>query len=309
MGEGAIVTVVDSLVPGLGGNPFNLAPVQNKITWLKEDLCYTERLPEIISGQDYIFSLAAQNSHEDSMRNPFKDLMLNLQTHLRLLEACRSSDSKATLVYSSTRQVYGVPRYLPVDEKHPVAPIDINGIHQEAATQYYLNYARVHGIKATVLRLTNTIGPRQSVSNPRLGVTGWFINRILTHNPLPIFGTGSQLRDFNYVDDVVEALCVAAQTKACEGRVFNLSGERASVRTVVEKILAIREGSMMNVRFPALREKIEIGDYYGSSDLFQAATGWKPKVGLSEALEKTICYYEEHLEEYVHLSLESELSV
>jgi UDP-glucose 4-epimerase len=297
---GAKVTVLDSMVPGCGGNLFNLAPVMDKVSLMTADQRDADTMKRMVTGQSYIFNLAGNVSHQDSMKTPLEDMRLNVEAQIQLLEACRAHNKHAVIVHSSTRQIYGTPKYLPVDEQHPVHPIDVNGINKYAGEQYHTLYSRVHGLKTVALRLTNTYGPRQLIKHSRQGVIGWFANRAVLGETIKLFGTGEQLRDFNYVDDCVEAMLLSAQAPDCQGRVFNLSGEKSSLAHVAELLVAAsKRGKLERVEFPPDAKKIEIGDFYGTSESLRGACGWAPKTPLAEGLAKMVRYYEQHKEHYL----------
>lgn len=298
--EGANVTVMDSMLPNYGGNVFNLKPIQGDFHLNFSDMRDWASLSYIVRGKDFIFNLAGQVSHMDSMQDPITDLEINAKAQLSLLEACRHYNSDAVVVFSSTRQFYGRPQYLPVDERHPLDPPDVNGINKLAGEQYHTLYSRVHGIRTVSLRLTNTYGPRQLIKNARQGFIGWFINRAITAETIELFGTGEQVRDFNYVDDVVEAFLLAASNTACYGRVFNLSGERSSLETVAKKLInEAGSGEVKSVPFPEERKKIDIGDFYGTSKLFESATRWFPSTSLDEGVARTVAYYQANASHYI----------
>src|SRR6185436_8176794 len=219
----ARVSVVDSLVPEYGGNRRNLAGVAQKVKVHVADVRDWPRLPSLVRGQDYLFNLAGQTSHMDSMTDPQTDLDINCRAQLAILEACRQHNPGIRIVFASTRQIYGKPDYLPVDERHPLRPVDVNGINKIAGESFHLLYSRVHGIKATALRLTNTIGPRMRIKDARQTFVGVWVRRLLEGEPFEVWG-GAQLRDFTYVDDAVEAFVLAATQPADEGEVFNLGG-------------------------------------------------------------------------------------
>lgn len=298
--RGAKVTVLDSMVEGLGGNRFNLEPIKGDIEFHEGDQKDQGLVERLVEGKDYIFNLAGNVSHSDSMKLPRFDLDANVTAQLSLLEACKSSNPEAVVVYSSTRQLYGVPKYLPVDESHPITPVDINGIHKFAGDQYHFLYAKVYGLKTIVLRLTNTFGPRQLIRHARQGVVGWFMNRAITGEKIQLYGNGKQIRDFNYVDDAAEALMLVAQNKACYGEVFNLSGERADLEAVATTLARIAgRGGIERVSFPPDAKKIDIGDFYGTSAKLHAVTGWAPKVSLEDGLEHMYRYYEANQKHYL----------
>ncbi|MBD3236102.1 MAG: NAD-dependent epimerase/dehydratase family protein [Candidatus Eisenbacteria bacterium] len=299
--SGARVTVVDALLPDLGGNRFNLAPVREQVDFHELDLRASDALASRVRGQDYIFNLAGQISHIDSMTRPLDDLAINCDSHLSLLEVCRRENPAARIVYAGTRQQYGRPRYLPVDEAHPLVPTDINGINKMAAETYHLLYHRIHGLRTTSLRLTNTFGPRQLIRHARQGFLAVFIRRALEGQPLKLFGDGSQLRDLNFVDDVVRAFLIAGAQASAIGEAYNLgSREVLSLRQIAETMLRIGgRGRVEVVPFPEDRKRIDIGSCYCSFEKFHAATGWEPRVPVADALEKTIDYYRRHADHYL----------
>ena len=297
---GANVTVMDSMLEEYGANIFNVKDIYDEISINYSDMRDENSLKYIIRGKDIVFNLAGQVSHQDSMTNPFMDLEVNTKAQLTLLETCRQFAPDIRIVFSSTRQIYGRPQYLPVDEKHPLSPPDVNGINKLAAEEYHRLYYDVYGLKTVSLRLTNTYGPRQLIKNARQGVIGWFINRAVTGETIKLFGTGEQVRDFNYVDDVTEAMCaVAVNDKAC-GQVFNLSGERASLKQIANMLIELTgKGLLEVVPFPEERKKIDIGDFYGDSSKLTKVTGWEPRISLKDGLERTVDYYLKHAGKYL----------
>ncbi len=298
--EGASVTVVDSFIPNYGGNIFNLNPVKEKINLNISDTRDLSSLLILVQNKDFIFNLAGQISHQDSMNDPFTDVEINVKAQLNLLEACRRYNPDAVVVYTSTRQLYGRPRYLPVDESHPLNPADVNGINKLAGEQYHTLYSEVYGLKTVSLRLTNTYGPRQLIKNSRQGFVGWFINRVITENKIQLFGSGEQVRDFNIVDDVIAALLAAATNSKCYGKVYNLSGERASLKFLAEKIVSVNGyGEIEVIPFPEERKKIDIGDYYGISESFTNDTGWQAITTLDQGLVHTLDYFKKYKEYYL----------
>jgi len=296
---GARVTVLDSLIPEFGGNQFNIQSARDLIDIHTVDLRNTEAVQKLVQKQDYIFHLAGQVSHGDSMQDPELDLAVNCVSTINLVEACRRFNPQARLVYTSTRQVYGVPKRLPVVESHPTLPIDVNGINKLAAEYYHLLYDRTYAVESVVLRLTNTYGPRQQIRNNRQGFIGILIRQALRGERIKIFGTGEQLRDFNYVDDVVNALLRAGSCESCHGHVFNLGAPRHySLLQFVEILDRLCGVDYEIVPFPEERGLIDIGDYYGDYSAIRVATGWQPKVDLAEGLERTVEFYRKHKDVY-----------
>ena len=300
VGLGARVTVVDSLIPEYGGNPRNLAGLARKVTVHRTDVRDHAKLARLVRGQDFLFNLAGQTSHMDSMTDPETDLEINCRAQLALLEACRKNNPGVRIVFASTRQIYGAPDYLPVDEKHPVRPVDVNGINKAAGEAFHLLYARVHGIRATALRLTNTIGPRMRVKDARQTFVGVWVRRLIEGEPIEVWG-GEQRRDFTYVDDAVEAFLLAAARDEAVGEVFNLGGPPpVTLRRLAELMIAANGGGALAVRaFPAERKKIDIGDYYADDRKIGRVLGWKPRTDLRTALTKTLAYYRKELPHYL----------
>lgn len=296
---GAKVTVVDSLIPGHGGLLANVRPVEDRIRVNISDLRDAQALQVLVRDQDFIFHLAGQVSHGDSMRDPELDLGVNCVSTLNLVEACRSFNPAARLIYTSTRQVYGVPQRLPVDEDHPTQPVDVNGINKLAGEYYHLLYDRTYDLRSVVLRLTNTYGPRQQIRNNRQGFIGIFIRQALRGERIQVFGSGLQVRDFNYVDDVVDALLRGGGTEVCYGSIFNLGAPKRHTLLEFMEILKRHTGALYDcVPFPSDRKLIDIGDYYGSYARFKAATGWEPSVDLDEGIARTVAFYRNNWQEY-----------
>jgi len=298
---GASVTLVDSLVPAYGGNLFNIRGIEDEVTVNVADVRDRHSTAYLVTNKDFIFNLAGQVSHIDSMEDPFTDLEINVRSQLSLLEACRKNNPRVRIIYTSTRQLYGKPQYLPVDEQHPVLPTDANGINKLAGELYHVLYRNVYGIRTVSLRLTNTFGPRQLIKHSRQGFMGWFIRQIVQEREIQLFGDGSQVRDVNYVDDVVNALLLAAVSDRAEGQIFNLGGrEPVSLKQLVELMIEINGGgSYRLVPFPDDKKKIDIGSFYGEYSKIKEALGWEPETSLREGLERTIAYYRQNLRHYL----------
>jgi UDP-glucose 4-epimerase len=297
---GARVSVVDSLVAEYGGNRRNLAGVARRVKIHVADVRDWSRLPRLVADQDFLFNLAGQTSHMDSMTDPQTDLDINGRAQLAILEACRKHNPGIRIVFSSTRQIYGKPDYLPVDEQHPLRPVDVNGINKLAGESFHLLYSRVHGLAATALRLTNTIGPGMRIKDARQTFVGVWIRRLLAGQPLEVWG-GGQRRDFTYVEDAVEAFLLAAAHPAAVGQVFNLGGPPPiTLRDLAELLVDINGGGEFSVRaFPRDRQKIDIGDYYADDRLIGRKLGWKPRTDLRTALTRTLAYYRREWRHYV----------
>jgi UDP-glucose 4-epimerase len=297
---GARVTLVDSLIPEYGGNPWNVQDLKEQITINVCDVRDPHAMAYLIKGQDWLFNLAGQTSHLDSMLDPKTDLDINAVAQLSILEACRTHNPVVKLIFASTRQIYGKPDYLPVDERHPIRPVDVNGINKVAGESYHLLYNQVYGLRGTVLRLTNTYGPGMRVKDARQTFLGIWIRRILEGKPILVYGDGSQLRDFTYVDDCVDALLRVAASDEANGKVYNLgSREVISLSDLAEMVVELHgSGSFEKIEFPQDRKAIDIGDYYSDYTLIEGDLGWTPAVGLREGIQRTLSYYQEHRQHY-----------
>ncbi len=298
---GADVLIVDSLIDDYGGNLLNVNGIEDRVRVNIADIRQGTTMAYLVRKREVIFNLAGQVSHIDSMRDPHTDLEINCRSQLTLLEACRQNNPETKVVYAGTRQIYGRPDRLPVDESHLVRPTDINGINKAAGEQYHLVYNNVFGVRACSLRLTNVYGPRQLIRHNRQGFIGWFIRRALEGGEIQIFGDGSQIRDFVYVDDVSDAFLRAGYLDACNGGVFNVGGsEPISHRDLVTLLLRTAgTGSMRLVDWPADARRIDIGSFYSDSTRFATVTGWRPAVTLEAGLAETLAYYRAHLTHYV----------
>ncbi|MCE2797628.1 MAG: NAD-dependent epimerase/dehydratase family protein [Planctomyces sp.] len=297
---GADVTVLDSLTPEYGGNPANLAGYEGRIRVNISDVRDVHSLKYLVQGQQVLFNLAGQTSHLDSMQDPFTDLEINCRAQLSILETCRTHNPELRLVFASTRQLYGRPDYLPVDERHPLRPVDVNGINKLSGEFYHLLYQQVYGIPTTVLRLTNTFGPRMRIRDARQTFVGIWIRRILEGQPFEVWG-GEQLRDFTYVDDCVDAMLLAATRPQAVGRCYNLGGMTpVSLATLAERLVLVNgSGQFVRRDFPADRKKIDIGDFYSDDQMIRDELGWNPVTDLDQALSRTLEYYRTRLDLYI----------
>lgn len=293
--QGAQVTLVDSLIPTYGGNMQNIADLQGRVSINVADVRDRFAIEYLLRGKDVLFNLAGQTSHLDSMTDPKTDLDINAAAQLSILEACRAVNPGIRVVFASTRQIYGKPDYLPVDERHPICPVDVNGINKLAGEWYHLLYSKVYGIRSTVLRLTNTYGPGMRVKDARQTFLGIWIKQLIEGNPIKVFGDGLQVRDFNYVDDCVEAMLLSGIRDEAIGKIYNLGSEEIiNLKDLAARIINILPGRIYEiVPFPPERKAIDIGDYYSDFSLIRNELGWVPRICLNEGLRKSVDYYAE----------------
>jgi UDP-glucose 4-epimerase len=301
VGLDADVLLVDSLIPDYGGNLFNIDGIEGRVRVNVADIRQQTTMNYLVRDREVIFNLAGQVSHIDSMRDPQTDLEINCRSQLTILEACRHNNPGVKVVFAGTRQVYGKPDRLPVDEHHLVRPTDINGINKAAGEYYHLVYNNVFGVRACSLRLTNVYGPRQLVKHDRQGFIGWFIRLAVEGRQIQVFGDGSQMRDFVFVDDVCDAFLRAGATDAVNGHVFNVGGsEPIAHRDLVALLIDVAgTGTSAFVEWPAENRAIDIGSFYADSTRFHTITGWTPAVCLREGLARTVSFYREHLAKYL----------
>jgi UDP-glucose 4-epimerase len=298
---GADVTIVDSLIPEYGGNPYNVHEIADRVHINYSDIRDPWSIRYLVQGQDFIFNVAGQVSHIDSMRDPQTDLDINCKSQLSLLEALRENNPDARIVFAASRQQYGRPQFVPVTEDHPLIPVDVNGINLVAGERYHLLYNDVYGIRAASLRLTNTYGPHLLMKHDRQGFITTFIRLALEGQTIKVFGDGSQLRDFTYISDAVEAFLSTAVTDDAFGHPLNVGGiepiSLADVAGLCQELAGLG-GEVELVPWPPERKKIDIGSIYVDHGRLTQLTGWEPHVALRDGLEKTFAFYREHGEHY-----------
>ena len=295
------VTVIDSLIPEYGGNLRNLQDIQDKITFSLSDVRDVGVINDLIKGHEYLFNLAGQTSHMDSMHDPITDLDINAKAQLSILEACRKYNPDIRIVFASTRQIYGKPKYFPVDEKHPLHPVDVNGINKIAGEQYHILYQEVYGIASSVLRLTNTYGPRMRIKDARQTFLGIWIRNLLQGKPIQVFGDGKQRRDYNYVEDVLDALLIAATEEKAVGKVYNLGAPDPLSLEDTAKIMCqeIECSDYQMIPFPEERKAIDVGDFICDYSAFSDQFGWEPKVNFEEGIQRSLEYFRSEIEHYI----------
>jgi nucleoside-diphosphate-sugar epimerase len=290
---GAIVTLVDSLVPEYGGSLHNIGGIEERVKVNVSDVRDRYSFRHLVQGQEVLFNLAGQTSHLDSMTDPYTDLEINCTAQLSILEACRRENPHIRVVYASTRQIYGRPQRLPVDESHPIVPVDVNGINKAAGEAYHHLYGDLYDMHVAVLRLTNTYGPRMRVKDARQTFLGYWLRLAVEGGEIKVFGDGCQKRDFNYVDDAVRAFMLAATNDAARGRVYNLgSDEVVNLNELAELLVKLNAtGGWSRVPFPPDRKAIDIGDFYADYESIRKDLGWEPRVPLKDGLRRTLDFY------------------
>lgn len=297
--RGANVEVYDSLISGMGGNKFNVDPIKGKIKVTIADLRDKSRVLKSVRGKHVIFNLAGTLSHVDSMTDPFTDLDINCRSALFLLEACRKLNPKVKIVFAGTRNQYGKTLYSPTDENHIMEPTDINGINAIAAEKYHLLYGKIYGLRVSSVRITNTYGPRHQMKHSKQGVLNWFLRQLLEDETVTLMGGGDQIRDVNFVSDVVDALVLAGASKKSDSQVYNLGGSPISLQDFVKtSIEVLGSGNWKPIQFPKNRKAIEIGNYIANIKKINEDLGWQPKVKIADGIGETFTYYKANRKHY-----------
>ncbi len=296
---GAVVTIVDNLDPDSGANLFNVEDIKEYLQIIRADINDEHQMKLVVKGKKYLFNLAGQMSHLGSMQDPFKDLNVNAMGQLKLLEVCRQNNPDVSIVFAGTRQVYGRPKYLPVDENHLLTPLDNNGVSKRAGEMYHIVYNRVYGMATCVLRMTNVYGPRMRIKDDLLTFIGWWFYQLLAGNDIQIFGDGMQIRDLNHVDDVINALLLCAAHPSANGKIYNLGGEPINLLSLARLMIKVNgSGNYVIVPFPESRKRIDIGDYHGDYSLIKGDVGWQPHVSLEDGIAKLLEFYRISKEHY-----------
>jgi UDP-glucose 4-epimerase len=293
---GAEVTAVDAQVPGCGWHPSNLDAVRDRIRLETVDIQDRDRMRPLVANRRVIFNLAGEVSHINSMVNPQRDLAINCAAQVALLDLCRLENPRATIVYASSRQVYGRPKYLPVDEEHPVNPVDYNGVHKYAAEHYHLLLRQQFQVRTLCLRLGNIYGPRQAIHQDCRGFIDTFVRVALERQPITVYGDGRQLRGMTYVDDAVDAFLRAGLAGPTAAAAYNVGHpEPVSLGRIAETLSRIAGSPPPRfIPFPPERRAIDIGDLFQNTEKFRRELGWVPQVGLDEGLARTMEFFRAH---------------
>jgi len=295
----ADIYLIDSLIPEYGGNNFNINGIEDKVKVNIADVRDKHSMDYLVKDKDIIFNLAGTLSHIDSMNDPFTDLEINCMSQLSILESCRKNNRDVKIIFAGTRGQYGKADHLPVDEKHLMHPTDVNGINNIAGESYHILYNNIYGIRAVSLRLTNTYGPRHQMRHHKQGIINWFIRQLIEEQTIKLYGDGKQVRDINYVGDVVEALLLVACNEKANGEVFNLGGIPKNLIDLVEAMIDVYgKGNYELIPFKDDLKKIEIGDYIANYEKIKNTAGWQPKISLEEGLRSSFDYYEKYRNHY-----------
>jgi len=294
------VTILDSTLEPFGANLFNITDIADKVTVCSCDIRDTSAVASLIKEADVIFNLAGQVSHNDSLHNPVDDASINYMGHLNVLETVRKHNPRAVVVHAGSRLQYGKTEKLPVHEGHPMRPLTPYALHKMAAEQMYLYYHRRFGIPVVLFRIANPYGPRGQMKHSKYCIVNWFIRQAMENKMITVFGEGEQLRDYIYIDDLVSAMLMAAQSPSAYGEVFNLgSGVETSFRSMAEVIVrVVGKGVVTSVPWPKSYINVDTGNFVADISKIKACTQWRPQVELAEGVLMTCHYYEKNKEHY-----------
>jgi UDP-glucose 4-epimerase len=298
---GAQVSILDNLLTPYGGNIHNVDDIREKIEIIDGDVRDWSLIKKNVKNKEFVFHLAAQVDQYIAMENPQLDLDINCKGTLNVLEGCRLLNKKAKIVFTGSRVVIGEPEYFPVDEAHPTNPMNIYGLDKLLAEKYCLLYNEVYDLKTSVLRLSNVYGPKAQLRYPNYGVLNLFVGYALSNRTIPIYGDGTQTRDFVFVEDVVNALILAAESDRSVGEIFFVgSGIETTLLNIAKKIIVIvGKGDYKFVPYSSTLKKTDIMRFATNYNKINKFLGWSPKFSLSQGLSETVKFYKEYLQYYL----------
>ncbi|MBN1310551.1 MAG: NAD-dependent epimerase/dehydratase family protein [Anaerolineae bacterium] len=297
---GATVMIVDAMLPGYGANLFNIDPIRDRVLVNYSDVRDIHVMNYLVRDQDFVFHLAGQVDHILSLTDPFPDIDINIKGTAVMMEACKHHNPSARVVYTGTRGQYGPATSLPVSETAPTHPKGIYEISRLAAEKIVQVYNDIHGIRSTMLRLTNIYGPRAQMHHSRYGVVNWFVRLAIDGESIKVFGDGQILRDPLYIDDCVKAILMCAGTEAAYGEVFNVGVDMPTnfVQLAETLIEVAGTGSWEFAPFSAERRAQEPGDFYSDTSKIRRLIGWEATTSLRNGLRCTVDYYRKYKAHY-----------
>lgn len=296
---GSRVTILDALLPLYGGDRFNIAGIRKPNRFVKGNILDRKLIERLVKGKDIIFSLAAQADYLKSNEMPLEDLDINTKAQLILLNACLMHNKRAKILFPSSRLVYGKIKEIPVSEGHVAKPLSHYALHKFLSEEYFKLYNRLHDMDTVVFRISNPFGPRQQMKHCHYSIVGWFTRLAMENKTIKIFGDGRQIRDYIFIDDLVEAFLYAASSSKVGGKVLNVgSGVGTRFIDMAKAIVGVvGSGRIRHVRWPKGYEKNETGDYI--ADISQIKRlGWRPKISFEDGVRMTCDYYKEYAKHY-----------
>ena len=293
---GADVTIADAMIPGYGGNLFNVEPIRDRVTVNFCDIRDVNVMNYLVRGQDFVFHLAGQMDHVLSLTDPYPDIDINIKGTTVVMEACKHHNPSARVIYTGTRGEYGSAVSLPVSETAPTHPKGVYEISNLTAEKIVEFYNDVHHIHSVLLRITNTYGPRAQMRHSRYGVVNWFVRLAIDGETIKVFGDGQIRRDFLYVEDCVQAILMSAICDSARGEVMNVGVDQpTNFVQLAETLIAVAgSGAWEFAPFSAERKAQEPGDFYSDITKIRRILGWEPVTSLPDGLAKTVRYYRQY---------------
>lgn len=261
----------------------NIYFFSDRVNIIFGDYALENNFHEIVKGYDYVYQLISASV--PSINDPIKDIDWTIKPTLRLMDACVKNNIKKVIFFSSGGTVYGIPNSIPIKENHLTNPISSYGIQKLIIEKYLEFYYQMYGLDYTILRIANPYGPRQKAFSNQ-GLIANILAKYLTHQTIEIWGDGSTVRDYIYVEDVIEAAVEVLRYKGNE-KIFNLaSGKGYSINEII-KVIENIVGHKINVcNLKARKQDVPINIL--DIDLIEKELKWYPKIDLNEGIKKMI---------------------
>jgi len=298
--HGTDVTLLDALLPHLGGKRANVADIAEQVRIVEGDLRDESLVADLVADSDVVYHCAAQNDRAHAGREPQMDVDINAKGTVNILDAAASADPAPRVVYTSSLAVYGRPESNPVDESTPARPMDLYGANKRASEHYCRIYYEQEGVPTTVCRLANGYGPRAPIEKG-YGVQGTFVAKALRGETIEVFEPGDMIRDIVYIEDIVDALETLGTNDAVLGEEFVLgSGDPTELLDLAETVVDVAgTGAAELVPWPPEWTKIDRGDVYCDPSKLESTIDWQPRTDLETGLRETIEFYRANRETYL----------
>ena len=297
----AEVTIVDAMIKPFGANLFNIEKIKNQVKTCFFDIKNTEDMKKEIKDKDVIFNLAGQVAHNDSIVNPLYDAKMNYLYQLNVMECIRQVNPNAKTIFSGSRLQFGKIKNAPVNESHASCPETPYALHKQATENMYQFYNRQYDTDTVVFRIANPYGPRGQIKHSKYTIINFFIRQALEGKTISIFGEGSQLRDYIFVEDLANAFIAASLSTKSKGQIFNIgSGKGITFLDMVKTIIKfVGKGSFQNIPWPRDYINVETGNYITNITKAKNIIKWKPEIDFEEGIKVTVEYYSKHISKYL----------
>ncbi len=290
--EGAKVTIVDRdfvdarALRKIGGES------NGQLRFVMADIGDAKAAKNYVAEQEIVFHLAGHSGPVGSLGEPFVNLDVNCRGTLTLLEALREKSPNARVIFPSSRLVYGLPEYLPVDEEHPTRPITLYGIHKLAVEGYLRVYQREYNLETVVFRISNPFGPHVPAPHHKYNILNWFIDRALQGDELTVYGEGEQTRDYLYIADLIDAFLLSAVKPEAVGKVMNIGAEPIPFVEMAKMVVdVVGSGYVRHVPWPEDYKRVETGDWDFDESKAKEILGWGLRTDLEGGIEQTVKMY------------------